>query len=117
MKKISGYIVVAVCLVCISSFSINIFSQEREVVITDKILEMDPDRRVIQVKDHQYYVTSVYIDDGTSKEPRTGLFYDLKQGDIVEVHFTMTKYNGFWQAKKVIILKGEKEKEFLESME
>ena len=115
MKRISGYIVFIVCLVCISSFNISAFGQE-ELIITDNILEMDPDRRIIQVRDRQYFVTAVFIDDGKSVEPSAGLYYDLKVGNLVELHIT-GKSNGFWQAKKVIIFTEEKEEEFLKNRE
>lgn len=116
MKKISGYIAFFVCLVLISSFNVSVFAQEGEMVITDKIIEMDPDRRLIQVRNRHYHVTTVFIDDGRTKEPRTGLFYDLKVDDVVEVH-VKGKSDGFWQTEKVIIYTGEKKKEFLENRE
>ena len=107
MKKISGYIVLIVCLVFISSFNVSVFGQEEELIITDEILEMDPDKRIIQVRDRHYFVTAVYIDDGISEEPIAALYYDLKVGDLVELHIS-GKSNGFWQAKEVIILTEEK---------
>ena len=117
MKRISVYVIFIVCLVCISSFNISAIALEEEIIITDKILEMDTDRRVIQVRNKQYYATTVFIDDGTTDEPRVGLYFDLKVGDIVELHVKPVKSNGFWQTKKVILYKGEKEKEFLENLE
>ena len=117
MKRISVFVIFIVCLVCISSFNKSVIAQEEEIIVTDKILEMYPEKRVIQVRNRQYYATKVFIDDGTTDEPRVGLYFDLKVGDIVELHITPVKSKGYWQTKKVILYKGEKEKKFLENME
>jgi len=116
MKRISVFVIFIVCLVYISSFAKSVIAQEEEIIVTDKILEMQPEKRVIQVGNRQYYVTTVFIDNGTTDEPRTGLYFDLKVGDIVELHITPVKTNGFWQTKKAILYKGKKEKEFLENL-
>lgn len=116
MKKIFGYLVLIVCLIGISSFTGNAVGQEEEIIVTGKIIEIAADEYIIQVKDRNYVVGDVFIDDGLTAAPEPGSFRDLEVGSIVELHVE-GKYNGFWRAKKVILFTGDKEKEKLKSLE
>ena len=116
MKKIIGYMVFTVCLVCISSFANNASGQEKESIVVGKVIEISPNENIIQVKERSYFVTAVYKDDGTVTEPGPGYFGDLKVGSIVELH-VQGKYKDFLQAKKVIIFTGNKEKKILQEIE
>ena len=116
MKKIFGYMVFIVCLIGISSFAGNVFGQKGEIIVIGKVIEIAADEQIIQVKDHNCIVTAVFIDDGIMPEPMPAFFTDLKIGSIVELHIN-GRYNGFRQAKKVILFTGKKEKEMLEKAE
>ncbi len=110
MKIIYRYMVLLICLVCISSYTGNASGQDKEVIDTGEIIEIAEAEHIIQVKNRNYVVTAVFVDDGTTSEPVPGFFTNLKVGSIVELH-VKGKNNGFWQAKKVILLTGEKEEE------
>jgi hypothetical protein len=115
MKKVSGYIAFIACLACVLFFSSNAVGQEEEIKVTGKIIEIAAAEYIIQVKNRNYIVTSVFIDDGVKVEPTLGYFGDLKVGSVVELH-VMGKSDGFWKAKEVIVFKGDKEKEALKNL-
>ncbi|MGD9158338.1 MAG: hypothetical protein PVG39_08040 [Desulfobacteraceae bacterium] len=116
MKKILENMVFIVCLVCISSFPGNAVGLEEEEIFTGIIIEIASEDYIIQVKNRNYIVTAVFVDDGITAEPEPGTFRDLKVGSVVEIHF-QGKNDGFWRAKKVILFTGDKEKEKLKSLE
>ena len=115
MKKVSGYIAFIACLACVLYFNSNVVGQEGEIKVTGKIIEIAADEHIIQVKNRNYIVTAVFIDDGVTVEPTPGFFGDLKVGSIVELHI-IGKSDGFWQANEVIVFKGDKEKEALKNL-
>ncbi len=119
MKKITGYMAVIICLVCISSFHQNVFAQEEEsLIVVDKIMEIGKEPNIIQVRDRNYIVKSVYVDNGVTKEPQPALFRDLEVGNLVEVESNGKKGDdGLWRAKKVTLLTGEKENNILKEKE
>ena len=116
MKKIFGYIVLIASLTLIPLFNSSAVEQEEEIIDTGAIIEIAADDHIIQVKNRNYIVTAVFVDDGTRTELEPGFFRDLKVGSIVTIYVN-GKSNGFWKAKKVILFTGEKEKEVLKSME
>ena len=115
MKKVSGYIAFIACLVCALYLNSNAVGQEQEIKVTGKIIEIATDEHIIQVKNRNYIVTAVFIDDGVTVEPTPGFFGDLKVGSVVELH-VMGKSDGFWKANEVIMFTGDKEKEVLRNL-
>lgn len=116
MKKIFGSILLTVFLIGTAAFTGNAVAQQEDEIVTGEVIEIAAAEHIIQVKNRNYVVIAVYIDDGIRSEPEPGFFTDIKVGSLVELHIN-GKSNGFWQAKEVIIFTGDKEKKVLKSLE
>jgi hypothetical protein len=112
MKRIKKVINLTVFLLCVFVFAGFTHAQEVDNKVTGEIRELVDTDHIIMVNDHNYIVIAVFVDDGLSKEPLAASFNDLQVGNIVEIYASGNKSDGFWTAEKVILLTGEKEKEF-----
>ena len=108
MKKKFGIIA---CLICLFFFVGITTAQEEDETVTGEIMEIAEAEHIIMVKDRNYIVFSVHVDDGLSEEPLPASFNDLKVLSIVKIT-PGEKTEGFWKTKKVILLTGEKAKAF-----
>lgn len=116
-KRLLRYIIITVLITGLLILPNTSIGQEKEIKrIIGKIIEMSPKENMIQVKDRNYIVSAVYIDDGSTEDPILGSFSNLEVGDIVEASIG-DKYDGFWEAKKVIKFTGDKKKEILKKLE
>lgn len=111
MKKIKKSLGIITCLILMISFAGFISAQEEDVTVIGEIMEIAEAEHIIMVNDRNYIVMAVFIDDGVSEEPLLISFNDLKVRDVVVIT-PGEKSDGFWIAKKVILLAGEKEQEF-----
>ena len=85
-------------------------AEEEEVTVLGKILEMVPNKGIIQVENYNYKVEEVVIDDGSEGEPVPGSILDLKVGSLVRI-YVGEKDKGLWRAKKVVLFLGAKKEE------
>jgi hypothetical protein len=111
MNEIRKSLGIITCLICIFFFAGFSIAQEEAATVTGEIMEIAEPDHIIMVKDRNYIVIAVFVDDGQSEAPLPASFNDLKVGSIVEIT-AGDKSDGFWTAKKVFLLTGEKEKEF-----
>ena len=77
--------------------------------VVGKIIELSPDRELIQVMDTVYKIKDVFHDDGVNPVnlvPRK----DLTEGSVVQI-YPGTKTVDFCYASKVVLLTGLKEKQ------
>jgi hypothetical protein len=80
--------------------------------VIGEIIEIAPDEYIIQVENRNYIVNAVFIDDGSTELPLPGVFHDLRVGSLVEIQVG-NKKDGFWKAKQVTILRGDKKEKVL----
>jgi|WetSurMetagenome_2_1015567.scaffolds.fasta_scaffold469818_2 hypothetical protein len=111
MNKIRKSLGIMTCLICIFFFTGFTTAQEEEYTVIGEIRELVDTEHIIMVKERNYIVIAVYVDDGQSEEPLPASFNDLKVGSIVAINVG-DKSDGFWTAKKVCLFTGEKEKAF-----
>jgi hypothetical protein len=111
MNMIRKTLILIAGFICIFPFAGFTTAQEEEYTVIGEIRELVDTEHIIMVKERNYIVIAVYVDDGQSVEPLPASFNDLKLGSIVEISVG-DKSDGFWTAKKVCLLTGEKEKAF-----
>jgi hypothetical protein len=111
MKKITKTFGIIIYMISMISFSGLTSAQEEENTVIGEIMEIAAEGHIIMVKDRNYIVTAVFIDDGVSEEPMPTSFNDFEIRDVVVIT-PGVKSDGFWKTKKVILLTGEKAKAF-----
>jgi hypothetical protein len=116
MTKIIKPLEIIVFLICMFSYAGSIYAQGEEEIVIGQIMEIAAEEHIIMVKDRNYIVMAVFLDDGVSKDPVPTSFNDLKVLDVVMIT-PGKKSDGFWTAKKVILLTGEKAKAFKNNIE
>ena len=99
-KKI---ILLVFCLVCIFCLTNSVAREKEDIIIKGKIIEIEEDKHIIQVRDRNYIVIAVFIDDGKTTEPEPGFFSDLKVGDKVKIA-EGNRSGSFWEAKRVVLI-------------
>jgi hypothetical protein len=96
MKKKFGIIA---CLICLFFFVGITTAQEEMRQSPVKSWRIAEAEHIIMVKDRNYIVSSVHVDDGLSEEPLPASFNDLKVLSIVKIT-PREKTEGFWKAKR-----------------